>query len=125
MRTSDHTLKFYRGALGDCRDPFYVTGNSTTLEHKSQGVKTIPCASGWCNKILEDVDKSSALGAYIIHYILKSIFYKKVHKKIWWRQKLLPVSALFQWGNFVQIFASTKFLCIFMDFRIDILQEFC
>ena len=46
-----------RGTLGDCRDPFYVTGNSTTLEHKSHGVKTSPCASGWCSKILEDVDK--------------------------------------------------------------------
>merc|ERR1711893_13151 len=46
-----------RGPLGDCRDPFYVTGNSTTLEHKSHGVKTIPCASGWCSKVLEDVDE--------------------------------------------------------------------
>ena len=46
-----------RTNLGDCRDPFYVTGNSSTLEHKSHGVKTLPCASGWCQKILEDVDK--------------------------------------------------------------------
>ena len=46
-----------RTNLGDCRDPFYVTGNSSTLESKSHGVKTLPCASGWCQKILEDVDK--------------------------------------------------------------------
>jgi hypothetical protein len=46
-----------RGVFGDCRDPFYVTGNSTALEHKSHGVETPPCASGWCSKILEDVDK--------------------------------------------------------------------
>merc|ERR1711974_91667 len=46
-----------RGVRGDCRDPFYVTGNSTTPAHKSHGVKTPPCASGWCSKILEDVDK--------------------------------------------------------------------
>ena len=51
-----------RGPLGDCRDPFYLTGNSTTLEHKSHGVKTSPCASGWCSKILEDVDKAYAIG---------------------------------------------------------------
>ena len=47
-----------RGPLGDCRDPFYLTGNSSTLEHKSHGVKTSPCASGWCSKILEDADKA-------------------------------------------------------------------
>ena len=46
-----------RTELGDCRDPFYVTGNSSTLEHKSHGVEISPCASGWCSKILEDVDK--------------------------------------------------------------------
>ena len=35
-----------RTELGDCRDPFYVTGNSSTLEHKSHGVEIAPCASG-------------------------------------------------------------------------------
>ena len=50
-----------RGPLGDCRDPFYLTGNSTTLEHKSHGVKTASCSSGWCSKLLEDVDKSFRL----------------------------------------------------------------
>ena len=43
------------------RDPFYVTGNSSTLESKSHGVKTLPCASGWCQKILEDLDKAHTL----------------------------------------------------------------
>ena len=50
-----------RGPLGDCRDPFYLTGNSTTLEHKSHGVKTASCSSGWCSKLLEDVDKAFRL----------------------------------------------------------------
>ena len=44
-----------------CRDPFYVTGNSSTLESKSHGVKTLPCASGWCQKILEDIDKEHSI----------------------------------------------------------------
>ena len=50
-----------RGTLGDCRDPFYVTANSTTVQHKSGGVKSIPCASGWCSKTLEDVNTGSTL----------------------------------------------------------------
>ncbi len=50
-----------RGPLGDCRDPFYLTGNSTTLEHKSHGVKTTTCSSGWCSKLLEDVNESFRL----------------------------------------------------------------
>ena len=50
-----------RGTLGDCRDPFYVTANSTTVQHKSQGVKSIPCASGWCSKTLEDINTGSTL----------------------------------------------------------------
>ena len=52
-----------RGTLGDCRDPFYVTANSTAVQHKSGGVKSIPCASGWCSKTLEDVETGSTLDA--------------------------------------------------------------
>jgi hypothetical protein len=45
-----------RGELGDCRDPFYLSGNSTIIESKQAGVETPPCASGWCRKI-EDGDR--------------------------------------------------------------------
>ena len=39
----------------DFRDPFYVKagGNSTALDHKSHGIQTPPCASGWCLKVIE------------------------------------------------------------------------
>ncbi|KAF2368346.1 hypothetical protein FHG87_000895 [Trinorchestia longiramus] len=37
-----------RGRLGDCRDPFPY--NSTYLV---KDVEAIPCASGWCSKIIE------------------------------------------------------------------------
>lgn len=37
-----------RGKLGDCRDHFPY--NSTYLV---EDVKAIPCASGWCSKIIE------------------------------------------------------------------------
>lgn len=44
-----------RGALGDCRDPFYI--NSTTFDHQTNvkpSIEATPCASGWCAKIIED-----------------------------------------------------------------------
>ncbi|XP_026467483.1 uncharacterized protein LOC113371050 [Ctenocephalides felis] len=39
-----------RGDLGSCRDPF--TFNATQVEDE-KGVEAVPCASGWCGKILE------------------------------------------------------------------------
>ena len=42
-----------RGALGDCRDPFYLSANSTIIESKKSGVETPPCSSGWCRKVIE------------------------------------------------------------------------
>lgn len=39
-----------RGDLGSCKDPF--TMNSTAIEME-KGVDTVPCASGWCGKIIE------------------------------------------------------------------------
>ncbi|KAB0799435.1 hypothetical protein PPYR_07315 [Photinus pyralis] len=39
-----------RGELGSCKDPF--TFNATDVEFE-RGVDTIPCASGWCGKIVE------------------------------------------------------------------------
>ncbi|KAJ8956174.1 hypothetical protein NQ318_020725, partial [Aromia moschata] len=44
-----------RGELGSCKDPFVV--NVTLVENKEEiGVETIPCASGWCGKIVESED---------------------------------------------------------------------
>ncbi|XP_045479317.1 uncharacterized protein LOC123684195 [Harmonia axyridis] len=39
-----------RGELGTCKDKFTVNG---TVEITVRGVKAVPCASGWCGKILE------------------------------------------------------------------------
>lgn len=39
-----------RGELGSCKDPF--TWNVTQAENEP-GIEAIPCASGWCGKILE------------------------------------------------------------------------
>ncbi|XP_059223516.1 uncharacterized protein LOC106086801 [Stomoxys calcitrans] len=39
-----------RGELGSCKDPF--TFNATDVE-KESGVAAIPCASGWCGKVIE------------------------------------------------------------------------
>lgn len=44
-----------RGALGDCKDPFYL--NSTTFDDQTNTksfIEATPCASGWCAKIIED-----------------------------------------------------------------------
>lgn len=44
-----------RGALGDCRDPFIL--NSTSFDGQTntkQSIEAVPCASGWCAKIIED-----------------------------------------------------------------------
>ncbi|XP_060531412.1 uncharacterized protein LOC132705038 [Cylas formicarius] len=41
-----------RGELGSCKDPF--VHNVTLVENKQEiGVETVPCASGWCGKIVE------------------------------------------------------------------------
>lgn len=39
-----------RGDLGSCKDPF--TMNATEIEME-KGVDAVPCASGWCGKIIE------------------------------------------------------------------------
>lgn len=44
-----------RGALGDCKDPFIL--NSTTFDgqmNTKSALEAVPCASGWCAKIIED-----------------------------------------------------------------------
>jgi hypothetical protein len=39
-----------RGDLGTCKDPFRY--NSTQVE-EVHGARTVPCASGWCGKVIE------------------------------------------------------------------------
>lgn len=39
-----------RGELGSCKDPFKF--NVTQLA-KEPGIEAIPCASGWCGKVIE------------------------------------------------------------------------
>lgn len=40
-----------RGELGSCKDPFLFK-NASSVEGVA-GVEAVPCASGWCGKILE------------------------------------------------------------------------
>ncbi|KAF4529206.1 hypothetical protein B566_EDAN011452, partial [Ephemera danica] len=47
-----------RGELGNCKDPFPANGTAVpTLEGAEpqmlRGVESVPCASGWCGKMLE------------------------------------------------------------------------
>ncbi|SPP86574.1 uncharacterized protein LOC117588647 [Drosophila guanche] len=39
-----------RGELGSCKDPFNF--NATDVDHES-GLSAVPCASGWCGKVIE------------------------------------------------------------------------
>ncbi|XP_018331232.1 protein quiver [Agrilus planipennis] len=39
-----------RGELGSCKDPFLF--NATQAEQE-RGIELIPCASGWCGKMIE------------------------------------------------------------------------
>lgn len=39
-----------RGDLGSCKDPFKF--NVTQIENE-HGIQTVPCASGWCGKVIE------------------------------------------------------------------------
>lgn len=39
-----------RGELGSCKDPF--TFNVTLIDDE-HGVTAVPCASGWCGKVIE------------------------------------------------------------------------
>lgn len=55
-----------RGELGSCKDPFTI--NATQVEHE-RGVETVPCASGWCGKILE-TENALKEGKKIIFKIL-------------------------------------------------------
>lgn len=63
-----------RGDLGSCKDPF--TMNSTAIEME-KGVDSVPCASGWCGKILEQHGINN--GKNFIH--IDSDLFRFVHDK--------------------------------------------
>uniref|UniRef100_A0A336LRB1 CSON001034 protein n=1 Tax=Culicoides sonorensis TaxID=179676 RepID=A0A336LRB1_CULSO len=44
-----------RGDLGSCKDPFKYNTTAITME---PGISAIPCASGWCGKVIEGADGS-------------------------------------------------------------------
>jgi len=48
-----------RGELGSCKDPF--TMNLTQIENE-KGVEAVPCASGWCVKIIESKNLNNEYG---------------------------------------------------------------
>lgn len=39
-----------RGELGSCKDPFRYNITQIESEH---GITAVPCASGWCGKVIE------------------------------------------------------------------------
>lgn len=46
-----------RGSLGDCKDPFNVNFTSAGSDGQwgtKQPIQSVPCASGWCLKMIED-----------------------------------------------------------------------
>lgn len=49
-----------RGDLGDCKDKFRFA-NASDVQNEP-GVETILCASGWCGKIMEDVNFAALKG---------------------------------------------------------------
>lgn len=42
-----------RGDLGSCKDPFKYTNVTQISVEPGIGVEAVPCASGWCGKIIE------------------------------------------------------------------------
>jgi len=51
-----------RGALGDCKDPFYLTANSTIVKQHGGTQLVQPCSSGWCKKFVVDPEYSGREG---------------------------------------------------------------
>lgn len=44
-----------RGILGDCRDPFTLNATNFDFQMNTKpSIEAVPCASGWCAKIIED-----------------------------------------------------------------------
>ncbi|XP_001605396.1 uncharacterized protein LOC100118576 [Nasonia vitripennis] len=50
-----------RGDLGTCKDPFPRDLNATQAS-KLKGVEIVPCASGWCSKIIESQNLNNEYG---------------------------------------------------------------
>lgn len=90
-----------RGDLGSCKDPF--TMNSTAIEME-KGVDTVPCASGWCGKIIERHGLNNGkhsmdthLDIHIEHCFIRNI----VSYRIWYRhaKALFPTWTWRRWGT--------------------------
>ncbi|XP_015510603.1 UPAR/Ly6 domain-containing protein rtv [Neodiprion pinetum] len=48
-----------RGELGSCKDKFTMNATQIAEEH---GVEAVPCASGWCGKIIESQNLNNEYG---------------------------------------------------------------
>ena len=78
------------------------------------------CAAALCrqqNEVARHRDYSSNKWPDFTHFDIKSIFYKKIHKYLGGGKNLYEITPSFcpvSEGNFLQIFASTKILCIFL-----------
>lgn len=53
-----------RGELGSCKDPFKF--NVTQIENE-HGITAVPCASGWCGKVIESEGTLRDDGSIFFH----------------------------------------------------------
>lgn len=51
-----------RGELGTCKDEFEY--QNVTLLNSESGVEAVPCASGWCGKVIETSEHDSKIEEY-------------------------------------------------------------
>lgn len=56
-----------RGELGSCKDPFKF--NVTQIENE-HGITAVPCASGWCGKVIESQGTLREDGTYDSIYFI-------------------------------------------------------
>lgn len=100
-----------RGELGSCKDPF--TFNATDVE-KESGVTAIPCASGWCGKVIEGGGTYAVDGTYVVY---SRSARKYVYKATDFPLKNLAESGTKQWFFIV-------FLLFFLDYD-QAIQRMC
>lgn len=60
-----------RGELGNCKDSFQYNATQVEAVH---GVTAIPCASGWCGKVIEGESSAFREDGKILN-IVKSKYY--------------------------------------------------
>ena len=60
--------------MGSCKDPF--VWNATQVE-KEQGVTAVPCASGWCGKVIEGDTSFREDGEFFEIHFTKSFWIKQ------------------------------------------------